>query len=403
MARINQEWDELGRNIQEIVDRAVKNKDFQKLNQTISQTVDQAVNKGSDALRKTLGNLGGASSGGKKAEPRKKPPVVEEQKNLPVLYGKTGGKTAVGILKIVGGGLTITGSAVGTLAAMVAELLLGGFAAVSGPGWFPLTALGVGVGCVFWGIRDLNRVSRFKTYRKILGQKTYCSLEKLARGVRKSIKQVKRELRGMIRSGLFLEGHLDNEETMLITSDETYRYYEHSRLQLEERKKLEAARKERRAQAGQNPDVREVLDRGDAFLRQIRDCNDRIPGAVISEKITRLEQIVQRIFDRAQENPQVVPDLKKMLEYYLPMTVKLLNAYADMDRQSVQGQNIENAKIEIEQTLDTLNLAFEKLLDDLFEDIALDVSSDISVLNTLLAQEGLTDDELTRIKRQSNA
>ena len=86
------------------------------------------------------------------------------------------------------------------------------------------------------------------------------------------------------------------------------------------------------------------------------------------------------------------------------MTVKLLNAYADMDAQPVQGENILASKKEIEATLDTLNLAFEKLLDDLFRDSAMDVSSDISVLNTLLAQEGLTAVSYTHLdvyKRQT--
>ena len=66
----------------------------------------------------------------------------------------------------------------------------------------------------------------------------------------------------------------------------------------------------------------------------------------------------------------------------------------------MQGENILASKKEIEATLDTLNLAFEKLLDDLFRDSAMDVSSDISVLNTLLAQEGLTEDGLSQVKKQ---
>ena len=82
-----------------------------------------------------------------------------------------------------------------------------------------------------------------------------------------------------------------------------------------------------------------------------------------------------------------------MMSYYLPTTVKLLDAYADMDVQPVQGENITTAKKEIEATLDTLNLAFEKLLDEIFKDMAWDVSTDISVLHTLLAQEGLTKDD----------
>jgi len=82
--------------------------------------------------------------------------------------------------------------------------------------------------------------------------------------------------------------------------------------------------------------------------------------------------------------------MKKMMSYYLPTTVKLLNVYEELDTQAIQGPNILKSKQEIEQTLDTLNIAFEKLLDDFYQEIAWDVSSDISVLNTMLAQEGLT-------------
>ena len=133
-----------------------------------------------------------------------------------------------------------------------------------------------------------------------------------------------------------------------------------------------------------------MLDKGEAFLAEIRRCNDAIPGVEISDKISRMELIVQRIFERVRTNPEIVPDLKKLMDYYLPMTVKLLRAYADMDAQPIQGETIQASKREIEDTLDTLNQAFERLLDSVFQETALDVSSDISVLKTLLAQEGLT-------------
>ena len=147
--------------------------------------------------------------------------------------------------------------------------------------------------------------------------------------------------------------------------------------------------------------MQEVLDRGNAFIAQIRSCNDAIPGEEISGKISRMELIVQRIFQRAEQHPEIVPDLKRLMDYYLPMTVKLLTAYAEMDAQPVQGETIQASKREIEDTLDTLNLAFEKLLDSVFKETAMDVSSDISVLNTLLAREGLAEDELTKLQKQN--
>ena len=396
MAHYNQDWDDLGRSIQDIVDRAVNSQDYQKLNQTIRQVVNRAVDLGSEALRK-------AADGSSRPEPKANAsrPVVVEKNTLPALYGSTNGKTTGGILKIIGGSL-LSGFTLLTLLAVAAyNWLLAPTGLI--PVGLSLTGLAAGAGLIGSGIGTLGKVSRFKAYRKTLGEKTHCTLEKLARSVGKSVKFVRRELRKMIDEGLFLEGQMDMEGTRLISCDETYQYFEQSRLQLEQRQRQEAAPKEvpKAPTAARDPQLQEVLDKGTAFIREIRRCNDAIPGEEISAKIDRMELIVRRIFQRAEEHPEIVPDLKKMMDYYLPMTVKLLNAYADMDAQPVQGETIVNSKREIEATLDTLNLAFEKLLDDLFQDTAMDVSSDISVLKTLLAQEGLTEDDLTKMKKQN--
>lgn len=399
MAQYNQDWDALGKSIQEIVDRAVKSQDYQKLNQTIRQVVDRAVDAGSEAVRKAVDGASRTVSGtGSVRSQEPKRSEIVEKKNLPVLYGNTNGKTAKGIVKIVGGGFVSGLSVLLTLASAVLLFAEGTIL----PTALTLTGLGGGIGLICSGVGNLKKVGRFKAYRKTLGDKTHCTLEKLARSVGKSVKFVRKELRQMINQGLFLEGHLDKEETRLITSDETYHLFEQSRLQLEQRQRQEAAAKLQKAQNPHGPQVQEVLDRGNAFIAEIRRCNDAIPGEEISAKISRMEMIVQRIFERVEAHPEIVSDLKKLMDYYLPMTVKLLNAYADMDAQPVQGENIQASKREIEATLDTLNLAFEKLLDDLFMDTALDVSSDISVLNTLLAQEGLAEDDLSKMKKQQN-
>ena len=143
-----------------------------------------------------------------------------------------------------------------------------------------------------------------------------------------------------------------------------------------------------------SPEVQKILAAGDEYVRKIREANDAIPGEEISAKISRMEMLVGRIFDRVEQKPDTVDDIHRLMEYYLPMTIKLLDAYEELDSQPVQGENIISSKREIEKTLDTLNTAFEKLLDDLFQDTAWDVSSDISVLETMLAQEGLTEDAL---------
>ena len=392
MKQYHQDWDALGRSIQDIVDRAVSARDYQRLNQTIRQVVGKAVDLGSDAVRRA-----------RAADTV--PPTVRQApvqpKPLPVLYANTGRQHTAGVLKIVGGGILSAFSLVLMLALMILDWILFDI------GFFPLAWCGIAAGglLIFSGIRTLGKVKRFRTYCKTLGQKTQCTLEALARSVGKSVKFVHREVRRMIDEGLFLQGHLDKEQTRLITSHETYRQFEQSRLQLEARQQ-EARQQQEAAEKAKkpvrDPQLQDVLDRGNAFVAQIRKCNDDIPGEVVSAKIDRMELIVRRIFDRAEAHPEIVPDLKKLMDHYLPMTVKLLNAYADMDAQPIQGQTILSSKREIEDTLDTLNLAYEKLLDSVYMDTAMDVSSDISVLNTMLAQEGLTEDELTKMRRERN-
>ena len=429
----NDSLDDLGDAIDAIIDRAINSKDFQNLDETIRKAVNSAVDTGSEAVRRAAHTATRKSAARRKVvdaredEPlyvpgskRPEQPNVniysstlgstragraQRDKKLPVLYQNPTGKLVGGILKTVGGGImTLTGVS-GLLGSGITAALMNGLGgAMSVLSVFSAALLGGGVWLLTSGIRSIGRVGRFEKYLKALGSKTHCELNQLARMVGKSPKFVRKELKGMIEDGMFLEGHLDEEETSLITSDDSYVHYLEVRQKQAVQRQQEAVetKKQQDAAEEQKRDARvqEVLDRGNAFIRDIRACNDAIPGQEISDKISRMETLVRKIFDRVEEHPEVVPELKKLMDYYLPMTVKLLKAYADMDAQPVQGENIQNSKREIEATLDTLNTAFEKLLDSIFKTTALDVSSDISVLNTLLAQEGLTDDELARLRKE---
>ena len=132
------------------------------------------------------------------------------------------------------------------------------------------------------------------------------------------------------------------------------------------------------------------------MIQKIHDANERIEEEGVSRKMDRLEEIAEKIFAQVQDHPEKLPDIRKLMNYYLPTTLKLLDAYEEFDAQPVQGENIQSAKQQIENTLDTINHAFENLLDRLFTDEMLDVSSDISVLETMLKQEGLTGSEFER-------
>lgn len=418
-ARVNNNWERFGDEIRKTVQDAVENQDYDRLNQMISETIYRAIDVVADNVKRAQHRRYGSY---REYQPNYEYKQVTKESpkrdaNTTYEYGRqmpapimtnppskagTIAATAVGYAV---GGLTFLGFLGNQVAGMLNDMFFG-----MGPmfyfGFFDAISIALMLGGFVVGIagtRKLFKIGRFKKYIAAIGQKEYCNIPELAAKVGKSKKFVVKDVESMMNKGWFLQGHLDKQKTTLMVTDKMYNQY----CQLEEQKAFEekeAKEREARQQKMQeeqtasrkdlSPEVQKMIEQGDAYVRKIRACNDAIPGEEISEKIYHMEMLVDKIFDRVEQEPKCVSDIQRLMNYYLPTTVKLLDAYAEMDAQPVGGENIQNAKREIEATLDTLNVAFEKLLDSLFQEKAWDVSSDISVLNTMLAQEGLKDDGL---------
>ena len=133
-----------------------------------------------------------------------------------------------------------------------------------------------------------------------------------------------------------------------------------------------------------------------ALLQQLRQANDAIPDPVMTAKICRLEAVSARIFELAKQDPGKKAQLQKFMDYYLPTALKLLNTYASLPAQDVQGENIADAKKNIERSMDLLVTAFENQLDKLFQSDALDVSADVAALEGMLNMDGLTGSDFAK-------
>ncbi len=130
-------------------------------------------------------------------------------------------------------------------------------------------------------------------------------------------------------------------------------------------------------------------DNFEAKLREIRQLNDAIEDPTVSERIDRIGEITASIFRVVREKPEHAEEVRRFMNYYLPTTLKLLKSYSLMEKQSYQGENIQSSRKKIEQVLNTLVKAFEQQQDRLFRTEAMDVDADISVLNTMMASDGL--------------
>ncbi len=375
----------IGDQIRDAVQQAVSSQDYRELQATVERSIGTAAENIGKGLAQASNGIRRAQEEYAKEVQRR-----QQQATMQTLYAKTGGSRAAGIA-MAGWGAAIA----------VPSLLVAGILSFAGEALFlvaPLIAAAGGGALIFAGMKRLRLVKNFENYRDTIGVREHCTIDELAAGTASSPKSVLKNVKKMLGKGMFKQAALDDSETMIIMTREAYKQYREAQMEAQHRRhQQDLAQSVAPAIAEKQPltpEAQALLARGEAYIARIRANNDAIEGEEISKKIDQIEHVVRTIFDRAAEQPQIIDDLSKLMDYYLPTTVKLLDAYRDLDAQPVQGPNIAASKHEIEATLDTLSVAFEKLLDSIFRDMAWDVSSDISVLRTVLAQEGLVDSPL---------
>ena len=140
-----------------------------------------------------------------------------------------------------------------------------------------------------------------------------------------------------------------------------------------------------------DPAIDALITERDRAISEMRRLNDTIEDEAISAQIDHLEAVTGKLIGAVVDKPSKLPQLRRFLNYYLPTTLKLLNAYDRMDAAGVSGANIDGTKGKIEEIMGTICKAFDKQLDALYGEEALDISTDITVLENMLAQEGLGD------------
>lgn len=258
-----------------------------------------------------------------------------------------------------------------------------------------LLLLVVSVGLLIRGITLRKRVKRFKKYVRFIDDNNYFLINDLAKFAREKESFVVKDLSKMIDLGMFLEGHIDEEKTYFMLNDEVYNDYLNLKNQ-QIAKEIDNEKLNEEIENLEKDEIESTIKIGRDYIEQIKNIKNELYKEEIAVKLDKLGNISNQILVQVEKNPNKIQEVNKFINHYLPITIKLINSYKDINNQVVQGENIENAKLEIEKSIDLINSAFENLLDDLYEDVVLDISTDISVLKTLFKQEGLTEDDFKK-------
>ena len=445
---------EIGNDIMNAVNDAVGTGDFTGLNETLKNVTGAAAGSAADALYNLQGHLqGGGASGtgnpnaqgnmqgaqggrtygyaGRSAENQTEAYMKRAagarhhttfaSRVSPFLQRKISRASGTG--KIVGGIMSLVCAGFALMETIASGLL--GIFSPFGNGFFSawsifalIIAGGLAIlgGILIKGGQERKRLVReYYEYGKIAGTGEYLEIGKLAHAMGESRETVLENLEKMMSEGMLPAAWFDKQKTTLMLSERMYNEYLELERQRQEQEAEEAKKRmaQNVAQGGANeyaavadslPDdlklrpedeklpkeARKIVEEGLLYMGRIRAYNDDIADEEVSAELTQLETTMKRILEQIRKDPSTAPNLRRLMVYYLPTTMKLLQAYKELDRQPAAGENIRNTRQEIREALGTINEAFDRLLDSLFQDMAWDISSDISVMKTMMAQDGLT-------------
>lgn len=404
----NQKNSNLGDEIKDIVQNALNNKDFNKLNQNIQNVVKSALDEANRSIHQKNWNRNNKNT----RNTRKNYSQVHRREGGKIKPSVNQSKLAIPVGRVSGNLLTILGIIGTTIFGIgISVMLLLGLFILGKSLFFTIAAilspfLILSIILLINGNITRKRLKRFQKYMLQIKGRNYCLIKDLSAATGLSNKFIEKDLKKMIDIGMFPQGHMDDEKTYFMLSNEIYEQYLELKRSVAMKnldkiknekyeEEIRKSKEEKSSRKGRlDPEVRKSIEEGREFISQIKEANLAIPGEVISLKLDRLEEVTGKIFDYVEIHPEKADEIKKFTEYFLPTTLKLVHAYRKLENQAIQGENISSTKKEIEKTMDTINLAFENLLDDLFEDLAMDISTDISVLEIMFAQEGLTKDNI---------
>lgn len=238
----------------------------------------------------------------------------------------------------------------------------------------------IGGVCIFKGKRLGDQISRYKKYCTIISNKNIIPVEFIAESTSKPLKFIIKDVQKMIDKNYFINTYIDkrNNQIVLTNEDGVPPKYEDVVYEVEEE------------EVENSNEVDMIIKKGMDYLRQIKEANENIKSESMCSKIVQVEDVTSKIFDVVKHDPSKLIQIQKFMDYYIPTTLKLLNSYHILEEQGIDRENITTTMESIESTMSTVVVAFENQLDSLFEDEAIDISTDITVLENMLVQEGLT-------------
>lgn len=236
-----------------------------------------------------------------------------------------------------------------------------------------------GTGLIIYGFLIFSRYIRALKYYNIYmsGSET---LQDFSDILMDSKRNIRKDIAKMAQLGIMPNAHFNSDDVLVFTADNLGKNVIDVEVE-ESRNESNVVKQQENVSTNQ----------WKSYIKTIKEAESEFKSQDISFSLYRLSKVVEKVIDYLEKHPEKEKDVKKLMEFHLPSTVKLILSYRELDKSGINTFNIEKTKEEIVSACDKIHEAFSGVLEDLYNDKAIDVSTDIQVLKMMLSREGFLD------------
>lgn len=362
--------------MEDFVDKAIQNNDFSQVSDIIEKSVITAID-----LTRTGAN---AFFSGIQKSMNKKDQRLPINKDPRFVRQKTASHKAYMWLR----NITLVGSGfmgLVSIDAFFSLIVRFGSGALLGT----LMALGLtGGGLVVTKFfhQKMKLEKNFSRYRIEVADNRVVAVDDFATAVAQPHHVVVNELQKLISDGYFPQGRLVEDGQLFLLDQGAYKAYKENYRQASVHVK-ETPKSIQEGEENQALDQRRVAI--DQYIDQLVNQGSQVKNQSFRQKTDQLLAILRAIKKSIQEDPGRIEDLNKFVDYYTPTSIKLIDRYLEFEQSPIPLDSMNKSMHDIEKSIETLIVAYENLLNDLYREDLLDLSAEMKVMNTVLTQDGL--------------
>lgn len=236
-------------------------------------------------------------------------------------------------------------------------------------------------GLIWWTQKQkLDRIDRFYLYANALKNNASITIEQLSQLAAQSEETTEMDIRSMISHGFFEQVYFDASHHVVYQNYSAY-----------QKSSLPPTPKEENAENAYPKEIQDFMEQMNAYRNHILSLSNQIKDTDIDQECKKMVIILTNMETYVTNHFDVLPKTNRMMKYYLPTAIKLLGNYQELEAGHIHLGTNDTTIQDIERALNQLNEGLLNIYQDMCQDASMDIHADISVLESMLQQDGLKD------------